>query len=69
MGIKTFGREQYVEKFTGLAEEIASKAEISRFLAKATGLAELDFDAIGGLNPVADAIDLKYTIRDQRGIF
>lgn len=69
LGARPFGRDQYVEKFTGLVDGIASSPEISRFLGVAFGLAGLDFDGIGGLNPVADALKLKYTARDERGIF
>ena len=66
-GERPFGRAEYVQKFTSLAEPFASAGERARFLAEAEGLAGRGPGELGGLSVAVDRVPLA---RGQRqGIF
>jgi 2-methylcitrate dehydratase len=69
LGAQPFGFDDYVGKFRSLAEGGASAAEQDRFVALAERLGALDEVALGGINPVADAVMLAASEADDRGIF
>jgi 2-methylcitrate dehydratase len=69
LGAQPFGFDDYVGKFRSLAEGVASAAEQDRFVALAERLGALDEVALGGINPVADAVMLAASEADDRGIF
>ena len=62
-GARPFAREQYVNKFHTLADEVATAEEIDRFLTTVARLPELDAEGVRRLNVLAqpgllEAIDL-----------
>ncbi|OBA57430.1 2-methylcitrate dehydratase [Mycobacterium sp. 1100029.7] len=54
LGARPFAREQYVRKFTELAEDVVETAERQRFLSAVDSLADLKGGALGALNVVVD---------------
>jgi 2-methylcitrate dehydratase len=50
LGARPFGREQYVAKFTELADEVVEAAERQRFLDAVEGVGDLKAGALGALN-------------------
>lgn len=50
LGARPFGRDQYIGKFTELAEGVVAEAEQQRFLSAAEALANLQAGALGALN-------------------
>jgi 2-methylcitrate dehydratase len=54
LGARPFGREQYVRKFTELADDVVEPAEQQRFLATVDSLADLQGGALGALNVAVD---------------
>lgn len=50
LGARPFGRDQYIGKFTELAEGVVAEAEQQRFLSAAEALADLQAGALGALN-------------------
>ncbi|ORV55337.1 2-methylcitrate dehydratase [Mycobacterium florentinum] len=54
LGARPFAREQYVGKFTTLADDIVEPAEQQRFLSAVDSLADLKGGALGALNLVVD---------------
>lgn len=69
LGARPFGREQYVAKFTGLAEGVIDDAEQQRFLSVVTALPEMTAGALGALNPRVKESVLDQTPRIPPGIF
>ncbi|MGQ7791541.1 MmgE/PrpD family protein [Faunimonas sp. B44] len=66
-GERPFGRAEYVQKFTSLAEPFVSAGERARFLAEAEGLAGRGPGELGGLTVAVDRVPL---VRGRRkGIF
>lgn len=55
LGRRPFGREQFVEKLGWLAEGRVDPAEIDRFVAAASGVAQLEPEALVGLTVEAEA--------------
>ncbi len=54
LGARPFERQQYVQKFTELADDVVEPAEQQRFLSVVDSLADLDGGALGALNVVVD---------------
>jgi 2-methylcitrate dehydratase len=54
LGARPFQREQYVRKFTELAEDLVETAEQQRFLSAVDSLADLKGGALGALNVVVE---------------
>jgi 2-methylcitrate dehydratase len=50
LGARPFGREQYIAKFTELAEGVVDDAEQQRFLSAVAGVTDLKAGALGALN-------------------
>jgi len=69
LGARPFIRENYVNKFKTLTEEIISPAESERFLSLVQNLPQLSGSDLYGLNVAVDAIELLNKERDTRGIF
>ncbi len=69
LGARPFVRENYVNKFKTLTEEIISPAESERFLSLVQNLPQLSGSDLYGLNVAVDAIELLNKERDTRGIF
>ncbi len=68
LGARPFGRRDYLEKFTTLAEEIVPRPEQERFLAAATRLTELGARELAALNFAAEASVLEPAVATP-GIF
>jgi 2-methylcitrate dehydratase len=69
LGARPFKRPNYIDKFKTLVAKETTEREAARFLETAQRLPQLRADELAGLNVVADAIELKYSTRDTRGIF
>ena len=69
LGARPFQREQYVQKFTELADEVVEPAEQQRFLSVVDSLGQLDAGALGGLNVVVDPRVLENAPVTPPGIF
>jgi 2-methylcitrate dehydratase len=69
LGARPFTRANYVEKFKTLTAAETSEREASRFLEVAQRLPQLRAPDLGGLNVVADKVELKHATRDTRGVF
>ncbi len=54
LGARPFVREQYVRKFTELAEDVVESAEQQRFLATVDSLSDIQGGALGALNVAVD---------------
>lgn len=50
LGARPFGREQYIAKFTELADGVVDDAEQQRFLSAVAGVTDLKAGALGALN-------------------
>ncbi|MGK0714669.1 MmgE/PrpD family protein [Leucobacter sp. W1153] len=68
LGARPFAREQYVQKFRMLAEEVLEQSEIERFLDLAQRLPELTSAELGGLTIQARP-GLLSAVRPSAGIF
>ncbi|MBU3994308.1 MAG: MmgE/PrpD family protein, partial [Actinobacteria bacterium] len=68
LGARPFAREQYVQKFRMLAEEVLEQSEIERFLDLAQRLPELTSAELGGLTIQARP-GLLSAVRSTDGIF
>jgi 2-methylcitrate dehydratase len=69
LGATPWVRKNYIQKFETLAKSESSSAERNRFLSLVQRLPELSPSEIIGLTLQADAIELKCSKRDTRGIF
>lgn len=69
LGARPFGREQYVAKFTDLADGVIDDAEQRRFLSVAESLPDRAAGALGALNPVVDPSVLDKAPAIPPGIF
>ncbi len=69
LGARPFGRNQYIGKFTELAEGVVSDVEQQRFLAAAQDLAGLQPGALGALNITVDPRVLDRAPAIAGGIF
>ncbi|OBA82019.1 2-methylcitrate dehydratase [Mycobacterium sp. 1164966.3] len=69
LGARPFKREQYVAKFTELADGVVKPAEQQRFLSTVDGLAELPAGAVSALNVLADPQVLDQAPLIRSGIF
>ena len=69
LGARPFKRPNYIEKFKTLIAKSTGEREAVRFLETAQRLPQLRADELDGLNVVADAVELKNSSRDTRGIF
>ncbi|MCI5043774.1 MAG: MmgE/PrpD family protein, partial [Aquisalinus sp.] len=66
-GARPFGREQYINKFKTLTDEILDASESDRFLELVQKLPNLSADEVRALNPVAPS---GYLVEnDAKGIF
>ena len=54
LGARPFRREQYVQKFTELADDVVEPVEQQRFLSAADSLGDLNASALGALNVLVD---------------
>ena len=66
-GARPFARENYINKFRILTEDIVTKSEQDRFLDTAQRLSELGAAELGGLH--LTSVSLENAVRDDRGIF
>jgi 2-methylcitrate dehydratase len=69
LGARPFRREQYVQKFAQLAEDVVEPVEQQRFLTAVDSLAELRAGALGALNVVVDPRVLDKAPAIPPGIF
>jgi 2-methylcitrate dehydratase len=69
LGARPFGRPQYVQKFTELAERVVEPAEQRRFLSAVDSLAGLEAGALDALNVVIDPRVLDQAPTIPPGIF
>ncbi|BCI79361.1 2-methylcitrate dehydratase [Mycolicibacterium sp. TY66] len=69
LGARPFGREQYRDKFTTLAEGVVAPAEQDRFLAVVDGLAAMKPGSLGALNVRVDQVVLDKAPTIPSGIF
>ena len=69
LGARPFKRDNYVQKFKTLTENIISTKESERFLNLVQQLPKLSAEQIKDLNVVVDATTLEKSTRDERGIF
>jgi 2-methylcitrate dehydratase len=69
LGARPFGREQYLRKFTGLADGVVESAEQQRFLSVVAGLAGMAPGTLGALNVRVDPEVLAEAPRVPSGIF
>jgi 2-methylcitrate dehydratase len=69
LGARPFGRPQYVQKFTALAERVVEPAEQRRFLSVVDSLAALEDGALDALNVVIDPLVLDQAPTIPPGIF
>jgi 2-methylcitrate dehydratase len=69
LGARPFGREQYVAKFTELADGVVESAEQQRFLSVVDNLSELKPGALRSLNVVVDPRVLDKAPTIPSGIF
>ncbi len=69
LGVKPFGRDDYVAKFETLTEGLIETVESQRFLNAVQRLPELRSDEFAQINVAVPADDLISNRRDQRGIF
>jgi len=68
LGARPFAREQYVNKFHTLVDDVSTDEEIERFLTTVARLPELDADGVRGLNVVAKP-GLLEAIELPKGLF
>lgn len=69
LGARPFAREQYVAKFTGLADGVVESAEQQRFLQAVDGLAGIGPGGLGALNILVDPVVLDKAPTIPAGIF
>ncbi|AQA06032.1 2-methylcitrate dehydratase [Mycobacterium sp. MS1601] len=69
LGARPFERDQYVAKFTELAEGVIEPSEQQRFLDVVARVSELEAGALGGLNPLVDPRVLDKAPTIPSGIF
>lgn len=69
LGARPFGRQQYADKFTELADGIIGEAEQQRFLAAVQGVVELPPGSLGALNVLVDPQVLAKAPSIPPGIF
>ncbi|MEE6137382.1 2-methylcitrate dehydratase PrpD [Mycobacterium sp. 050128] len=69
LGARPFAREQYVRKFTELADDVVEPAEQQRFLSAVDAVADLKGGALGALNVVVDPRTLDKAPVVPSGIF
>src|ERR1700742_4515992 len=69
LGARPFEREQYIGKFTELAEGVVADAEQHRFLSAVEALPELQPGSLGALNVSVPALVLDKAPTIARGIF
>ena len=69
LGARPFGREQYVQKFTELADGVVETVEQQRFLSAVESLGELDAGTLGALNVLVDPRVLDTAPAVPPGIF
>jgi 2-methylcitrate dehydratase len=69
LGARPFGREQYVAKFTELADGVVKPDEQQRFLSAVDGLAGLDGGQLAALNIRVDPLVLDKAPTTPPGIF
>ncbi len=69
LGARPFKRPNYIEKFKTLSTGKITDRESARFLDFVQRLPQLTSIDLVNLNVVADAPELKYAVRDKRGIF
>jgi 2-methylcitrate dehydratase len=69
LGARPFAREQYITKFTELADDAVEPAERQRFLSAVDSLADLKGGALGALNIVVDPRVLDKAPAIPSGIF
>ena len=69
LGARPFGREQYVTKFTELADGVVERAEQQRFLSVVDGLSDLKPGALRSLNVIVDPRVLDNAPAIPSGIF
>ncbi|OBJ48682.1 2-methylcitrate dehydratase PrpD [Mycobacterium sp. 1423905.2] len=69
LGARPFHREQYVTKFTELANGVLDEAEQQRFLSLVDDLAALRAGTLGELNPIVDPLVLDKSPVVGPGIF
>jgi 2-methylcitrate dehydratase len=68
LGAKPFAREQYIQKFRSLAQDVIEPQEIERFLTLVQRLPELRADEIGGLTIEAKP-GLLSSVKSPEGLF
>ncbi len=68
-GARPFGREDYIRKFTALAEDVVLPVERERFLDTVQRLPKLRAGELSGLNVPVEPNKLVRAERDTRGIF
>ena len=69
LGARPFRREQYVQKFSALADNIVKPVEQQRFLSTVDSLGELEAGVLGALNVVVDPRVLAKAPVIPQGIF
>jgi 2-methylcitrate dehydratase len=69
LGARPFKREQYVQKFTELADGVVEPVEQQRFLSAVGSLGELNAGALGALNVLVDPRELNKAPVIPSGIF
>jgi 2-methylcitrate dehydratase len=69
LGAKPFQRPDYIRKFETLTKGIISGGESKRFLEHVQKLSSLSAADFADLNVQVDATQLRYSKRDERGIF
>lgn len=69
LGARPFQREQYIAKFTALADGVIDDAEQRRFLSTVEGLPGLDPGALGALNLTVNPRVLEKAPTIPAGIF
>jgi len=68
LGAKPFAREQYIQKFRSLSQDVLEPQEIERFLALVQRLPELSAEEIGGLTITAKPGVLS-SVKNPMGLF
>ncbi|MGE0219503.1 2-methylcitrate dehydratase PrpD [Mycolicibacterium sp.] len=69
LGARPFAREQYIGKFTELAEGVVQSDEQQRFLSVVDGLAELEPSDLDRLNVLVDPVVLEKAPTIPSGVF
>ncbi len=68
-GARPFARENYINKFNILTEDIITNSERNRFLDTVQKLPDLSAGELGELHVTLNAAALDFAARDDRGIF